>query len=383
MKKKIVHYRDKQVFKITENWLYYQFKNFSKYNHIYYSKEIINRNLFPEGKTKRVKSDFFLMDFILRIFRKIFKLNLILLFNLLIDNPILIHAHFGLDACLLIDQFKSISKIKPLFVSFYGFDAYLVPIDPFWKQRYQELFQRSTLCLAEGPVMAEKLKKLGCPKDKILIHKIGIEVEKYKFFQRNIEDKKIVKLIIAGRFVEKKGIIYALKLIKLLKKNRKKVSLTIVGDSDQFGTKTIEKKKISDYIKRNELEEDVVLTGFLSPEELLELSYLHHILLMPSVFAANGDAEGGHPVFLTEMALTGIPIIAFDHCDIKEIVVNNKTGILVDDKDINGLCAGVEKIITEKKFVERITKNARTLVEHDYNIQKQNKILENIYEKYS
>jgi len=111
--------------------------------------------------------------------------------------------------------------------------------------------------------------------------------------------------------VEKKGIIYALKAVKRLKRQNMKVLLTIVGDSDHLGTETIEKKKLLRYVSDNHLEEDVVFTGFLPPEKLLELSYDQHILLMPSVFAGNGDAEGGHPVFLTEMALTGIPIIAF------------------------------------------------------------------------
>ena len=64
------------------------------------------------------------------------------------------------------------------------------------------------------------------------------------------------------------------------------------------------------------------------------------------------------------MALTGIPIIAFNHCDIKEIVINNETGILVEEKDTEGLCKGVEKLISEKNLVDKITNNARILVEN-------------------
>ncbi len=52
--------------------------------------------------------------------------------------------------------------------------------------------------------MREKLIGLGCLPDKVVVHHIGIDPGKYEYGERKPDDE--IRLMVCGRFVEKKGI---------------------------------------------------------------------------------------------------------------------------------------------------------------------------------
>lgn len=226
--------------------------------------------------------------------------------------------------------------------------------------------------------MRDKLMSLGCPAEKIVIHHIGIKISDYEFRVRKPDGP--TRLLMCGRFVEKKGIPYAIEAFaRIRSKTNTDVRLTIVGDSDSHGKLTPEKVKIQNAINKHEVGDVITFTGYLSHDELLRTVYTHHIFLAPSVHASNGDAEGGFPVILTEVLATGMPVVGFSHCDIPELVQDDVSGFLVPERDVDALAERLTYLIEHPEIWQKMGQAGRAFVEENYNIDKLNDKLVEIY----
>jgi colanic acid/amylovoran biosynthesis glycosyltransferase len=293
------------------------------------------------------------------------------------DHPDVLHAHFGPSGYSLLPYASRLNI--PLVTSFYGADAYSFPEEiPCWRKRYCQLFRRGRLFLVEGPAMRSRLISLGCPPEKIIVHHIGIRPDTYDWRPRIPGSE--VRLMVCGRFVEKKGIPYAIEVLAQVRNRGKtRVHLTIVGDSDSHGTMTREKNRILDAIAQHGVAAAVTMTGYIPHDELLKALYDHCVLLVPSVHACNGDAEGGFPVILTEAAATGMPIVAFAHCDIPEIVHDGTSGFLVPERNVTAMADKVGHLIEHAEIWPAMGRAGRAHVEANYNINVLSERLFNIY----
>ncbi len=379
--RKVGHIINGPFLPLTETWLYTQVTEFESIKVKIYALYRENNEVFPFEGLRCLREDLSYYPLLFnRAWNKLFHCYPIFLFWLLKDKPDLLHAHFGPSGFCMLPFIKLLNI--PLITSFYGYDAYLLPENPSWKDRYRELFDRGKLFLAEGPAMKKKLINLGCPPKKVIVHHIGIEPERYKYNPRKISDDGIIRLLIVGTFIEKKGIPYAVKAFSEVKKRiNRPIHLTIVGDSNREGTLTDEKKKILVAINENNISEAITMTGYISHSELMRIAESHHIHLAPSVHASSGDAEGGFPVIITEMLATGMPILATDHCDIPEIVIDGKSGFLVPERDVDALAERLEYLVKHPEIWPEMGRYGRKFVEENYDINKLNDQLVNIYQK--
>ncbi len=375
---KVIHYSSSWG-AMTQNWIYNQVTGLSGISTKFYAIDRKNQHSFPFDNLRCIRDDLnYFPQFFNRAWNKLFGWCPQFLLWFLKDRPNLIHAHFGPCGWNVLPFAKWLNI--PLITSFYGADAYQFPQkQPCWHNRYKKLFKQGRLFLVEGPAMRKKLIELGCPQEKIIIHHIGIKLDRYEFRPRNANGE--IRLLVCGRFVEKKGIPYAIEALKRVRsKTRVEVTLTIVGDSDNKGTLTDEKRKILNSIEKHQVADAVTITGYIPHNELLRIAYDHHILVAPSIHASDGDAEGGFPVILTEMSATGMPTVAFNHCDIPQIIQNGKSGFLVPEKDVDALVERLIYIIEHPEICEKMGHSGRAHVEKNFDIDKLNDRLVQIYQ---
>jgi len=365
---------------LTQNWVYNQVLDLDKKVPIkFYAFTNENRDSFPLNNLQSLHDSLGNIPLLFnRIWNRLFHWYPQLLLWLWKDRPNLIHAHFGPDGCKFLPYAK-LSGI-PLITSFYGYDAYILPQKEMsWRKKYWKLFKQGRLFLAEGPAMREKLIEIGCPPEKIVIHHIGIELDKYDFHIRKPNSQ--VRLLVCGRFVEKKGIPYAVEALKrVISKTKADVRLTIVGDSSRRGAMTVEKKKILCAIEEHGIRDAVTLKGFVSHSDLLRIIYDHHILLAPSIHASDGNAEGGFPVILTEAQASGMPVVAFNHCDIPEIIQDGVSGFLAPEHNVNAFAEKLIYLIDNPEIWPKMGLAGRAYVEANYDIHKLNDRLIEIYQ---
>lgn len=377
---KVVHYKSCLGY-LTENWIYNQVAGLENKVLIkVYAIAQLNKDILPFNSVRSLRDD---LNYFPRLFNrawnKFFHRYPQFLLWLWKDTPNLVHAHFGPNGHYILPyvRFLNISLIT----SFYGSDAYcLQQKEPCWRNKYKTLFKHGRLFLAEGPAMRQQLIELGCPSEKVVIHHIGVKLEKYKFCDRKPNEE--IRLLVCGRFVEKKGILYAIEALKrVISKTKADIRLTIVGDSDSEGTLTDEKRNILDAIKKYEVGNAVTITGYVPHNELMKIVYSHHILLAPSVHASDGDAEGGFPVILTEVLATGMPVLAFDHCDIPEIIQDGVSGFLVSERDVDALTEKLIYLIEHPEIWPEMGRAGRAHVEANYDSNKLNDRLVEIYKQ--
>ncbi len=373
---KVVHYKS-SFLPITENWIYRQITGLDDVSVVFYAIACENEDSFPFENLRCLKENRNRLSlFYNRTWRRIFHRYPQFKKWLQEDKPDLVHAHFGSCGYNMLPYTRWLGI--PLITSFYGQDAYMLPRNPHWLKKYRKLFECGQLFLAEGPAMRRKLIQLGCPEEKIIVHHIGIKIEDYEFHARKPDNE--IRLMTCGRFVEKKGIPYAIEALKRLKsKFGDRISLTIVGDSDSAGTMTDEKRQIVNLIAKYKITDAVTITGYIPHDELMKIAKNHHIYLAPSVHAADGDAEGGFPVILTEIIATGMPVVAFDHCDMPEIIQDGKSGYLVPEKDVNAMTEKLEYMIEHPEIWLEMGKYGRQFVEEQFDIEVLNKRLVEIY----
>lgn len=290
----------------------------------------------------------------------------------------ILHSHWGDMAWR---DLPAAQKAKvPHVATFYGKDvSYLPQTKPKWARRYKELFAHISLVLCEGSHMGKCLERLGCSSNKIRVLHLGVEVDQIAFRPRRWNMAEPFRVLIAASFREKKGIPYALEAIGLLKREVKHIEITIIGDASKDPRSHPEKDKILNVLRRYRLESQTRMLGYQPYSVLFDEAYKHHLFISPSVTAADGDTEGGAPVTIIEMAATGMPIVSTTHCDIPEVVLHGKTGLLAPERDVEALCECLRWFVRNSEYWHQMLEAGRSHIEEEYDIRKQVQKLRNIY----
>ncbi len=294
-------------------------------------------------------------------------------------RPDIVHSHFGTTAWFnsLLLRFTSVKHV----VTFYGLDVNMIPKQqPKWIGRYHSLFKSADLFLCEGPHMIKQLIAMGCPKEKVKLQHLGIEVDKIAYHPRHWHNDEPLRILIAASFREKKGIPYALKALAELQQ-LVSLEITIIGDATPEPRSQSEKQKILTILEDSGLKEKTTLLGYQPYAVLFEEAYKNHIFISPSVTAADGDTEGGAPVSIIEMMATGMPVVSTTHCDIPEEVQYGIKDWLVPERNVTGLVNKLKWLIENANDWRTMLDIGRAHIEKEYDAKKQEQRLGEIYNK--
>jgi glycosyltransferase involved in cell wall biosynthesis len=87
----------------------------------------------------------------------------------------------------------------------------------------------------------------------------------------------------------------------------------------------------------------------------------------------------GMSLALLEAMACGLPVISTNVHGAVDLIRENKTGILVQKKDVKGLTEAIRYLICNPNEAKRIGQEAQKLVCRYYNFEKQVNITENLY----
>lgn len=381
MSKPVVAHSVNPFMFLTGSWLYTQIIKLNEFSSIVLTTKTINMDIFPFDRIYTTESLPKWRQIAEKSYRKIFKTYLAYWAKSCEQNNVkILHSHFGNSGWQDLGLAKKLSM--PHVVSFYGADMSRNPqADKRWYSRYHELFEKVNMVIVEGPYAKKTLIGLGCSPEKVVINRLGIDLERIVFKERKLLKNETVRILIAGTFTEKKGVPFAIEAFALSLKDQPNMRLTLVGDAKNNEEQRNEKRKIFGLIEKYDIREKVDWLGYISYHDLLKLSYSHHIFLVPSLTAKSGDTEGGSPVVLTEMVASGMPIIASNHADIPEIVVDGRNGMLFEEKNLDGLVDSLIEMARNPDQWKKMGLFGRKLVVVKFNAEKQAKKMEEIYHR--
>jgi len=360
----------------TLNWIYPQIKFAKKYKPYVLSQRRCNLKSYPHDLIfiSRPEKKSSHMSFFERLIRRLGFMpysDYSYFSNILkIYPPLLIQAHFGWEAYFALRLKENLNI--PLVTRFYGYDVGILPRIKLWKKRYKKLFEKGDLFIVEGKNMRKRLLEIGCKSSKIVIHNLGIDLEKIPYKKR-IFKKKEINVLIAASFKEKKGLEYAIKALAIAKENLKNICLniTIIGDGE-----------LKEYLHKlaNDLNLNINWLGYQSHNFFIKCLYRSDLFLSPSVEAGNGDTEGGAPVAIIEASASGLPVVSTFHADIPSVIINEVTGFLVKEKDSQSLAVVIERLVKNYRLRQLLGKKGSNFIRKNFDSKVQAKKLEKIYE---
>jgi len=279
----------------------------------------------------------------------------------------IIHCHFGPTGKEFL-FLKEVFKI-PYITKFYGYDvSSYVKND---RNAYKKLFEGGDLFLAISNYMRNRLIQLGCSQEKIIVHHMGIDLQKFRFTPRQLPSDGRIKILTIGRLVEKKGLNYSIEAIARAIQKYPNIEYKIVGDGPLRDT-------LNGLIDELGVQERIKLVGWKDSSEVRALMEEAHIFLLHSVTATNGDMEG-IPASLMEAQAVGLPVISTYHSGISELVQDGKSGFLVSEKDVDAFNERLSYLIEHPEEWPRLGRNGRRFVEEKYDNVPLSKKLEDIY----
>lgn len=201
------------------------------------------------------------------------------------------------------------------------------------------------------------------------IHTIcmGIDIPQHNKIKK-IQQQKIKGVCIAS-FIAVKGHSYLLQAIKTLKDNG------FIVDMDLFGSGEL-KDQLVKQCQQLQIDNQIHFMGNMEHNELLQQlgSNNYSFCCLPSLDLGNGLHEG-IPVSLIEAMAYKIPCISTDTGSINELIENEKTGLLVEDKNSHLLAQAIQNIIENQELREKIVDNAYNLIQQSFNAENNNQAL--------
>lgn len=281
-----------------------------------------------------------------------------------------IHAHFGPNGITAVNL-KSLGIAGKVLTTFHGDDVSRY-IKRHGKSVYDRLFAYGDLFLPVSEYWKNRLISLGCDSKKIIVHRMGIDTKKFHFSERRVCEGDPVRILSVGRFVEKKGYEYALKAVARTIEKHKNIEYIIVGDGPL-------RNEILSLAEELGIRDQVLHIEAADQETLLSIYQKAHFFLLPSVTAHNGDQEG-IPLVLMEAQAMGLPVIATHHSGIPEVVVDGKSGFLLDERDESAMAKKIEYLIRHPESWSGLGRTGRKIIEQSYNIVTLNRSLERIFQ---
>jgi colanic acid/amylovoran biosynthesis glycosyltransferase len=208
----------------------------------------------------------------------------------------------------------------------------------------------------------ELKQKFKIKPHQIRVMPLGIDLKKY-LFKPKTKLSKSLKLGIAARLVEYKGVDDLLKAGQLLKKRGQNFEIHIIGSGP-------DEKKLKNLVNKLEISKNVIWHGWLKGKSLINKLRTLDVYVAPYKTARDG-AKDSMTMILKEVMALGIPVVSTTNSAIPELMTHEKHGLLVPEKNPVALSSEIENLIENKKLKQRIVIQARKRIQKDFNLKNQ------------
>ncbi len=279
------------------------------------------------------------------------------LMDLKIDKNDTLICNFG-PVAIKAAAMKRFGKQFKLISVFHGHDmSAFLKSEP--RNVYEDVFRMSNKILCISNFWKNKLISLSCPSDKIIVLRMGVNTD---YFLPVKDPINSIRYLSVGRLVEKKGFEYSIRAFAECFSGDKSINYNIIGSGPLYS-------RLSNLIHSLGVADQIKLLGGLDTAEVVKLMREATVFVVPSVTAENGDMEG-LPVVLLEASSLELAIISTRHSGISEGLIDGKTGILVEERNIEQLKSAMLYLFENPMIRKQYGKNARIFIEKEFSLIK-------------
>jgi colanic acid/amylovoran biosynthesis glycosyltransferase len=266
-------------------------------------------------------------------------------------------ANYAITAFPIMDICKR--NNIPLIVHFHGWTAYRKSLLVKHEEDYKRMFAIASAVIVVSKDMYEQLQKLGCPKEKLTIIYYGFNDELFAYSDHSENDSTFLSV---GRFCDTKNPHLTILAFHQVLQSLPAAKLNMIGGDENLLNSCIQ------LVKSLKIEERVSFLGIKSPEEVALEMQKAIAFVQHSATTIEGEKEGT-PVSIIEAMASGLPVVATRHAGIPDVIIENESGLLCNEFDLNEMAQLMLKIANDKALNQRIGKNASDSVHHHFTME--------------
>lgn len=340
----------------TETFIYNRIKNFTRFN-----PQVICHQLdYP---------DYFHLDRIHAYTRekRTFQTLRHYIYQTLKKNNIrLLHVHFSVNGFVCLGPARKAGI--PLVTFFHGSDVYLFK-DIFFKLRLRHLLRTGDYFVVPCQDMKNNLLKMGGIESRIKVIYEGIDLKQFQIADWAHRDaQQTYTLLMIGRLIDVKGFIYGIEAFKLFYDKHKTGILNIIGDGE-----------LKPQLQQAAAEYPINFLGFLSQDEVARHVRASDLVVVPSIFSKYGNPDNC-PTTVKEAMACSVPVIGSRLAGIPEMICDEVNGLLFEQKNIPQIAQDMEYFFLNPDTRMRYGKEGRRIAIEKFEVHKQMRILETLYE---
>ncbi|HXV13604.1 MAG TPA: glycosyltransferase [Candidatus Krumholzibacteria bacterium] len=170
------------------------------------------------------------------------------------------------------------------------------------------------------------------------------------------------RIVAGGSLVEKKGLLYLVEAVALLRARGVSLRVELVGEGAQRGA-------LESAIARHALAQSVVLVGSMPHEHLVERMRTSAMVVLPCIETRGGYMDGIPNLLIESLALE-VPVISTPISGIPELVVDGETGLLVPPRDAAALASAIEALLRDPERARAMGRAGRARVETMFDLDR-------------
>ncbi|MBA7489544.1 Alpha-D-kanosaminyltransferase [subsurface metagenome] len=155
-----------------------------------------------------------------------------------------------------------------------------------------------------------------------------------------------------GRLEEGKGIMNFVKAIPLVLERQCNLKFFIGGYGPLY-------ESIKDQVRNNNLSEKVEMLNWLPHNKVVDYLNELKLIVLPSY-------SEGVPTIILEAMACGTPVLATSVGGIPDLIKDGETGFIMDSNSPGCIVENIERALRHPN-ISKITRNARSLIEEEYN----------------
>lgn len=236
----------------------------------------------------------------------------------------------------------------PLMVYFRGHDASKHELIEQHRDSYQQLFRQAAALVAVSQPIRQRLIAWGADPQRTYYSPSGVDCS---LFAPASFDNASPTFLFVGRFVEKKAPHLTLLAFAKALQTCPEIRLRMIGDGPLEGP-------CRDLAQGLGIGDAVTFMGsqphaVVVKEMRRAWAYVQH-----SLTAKSGDSEG-MPIAILEAGACGLPVISTRHAGIPDAVLHEKTGLLVEERDVDGMAEYIKLLANDRKQAQILGRAAR------------------------
>jgi glycosyltransferase involved in cell wall biosynthesis len=275
-------------------------------------------------------------------------------------------AEYGTTAVGILPVCKKLNI--PLITHFHGADASVHSVLRDNQQNYRDVFNYSKAVIAVSKVMLDKLRSIGSPTNNIVLNTYGPN-KIFNELQPTYSEKKFIGI---GRFVDKKAPYYTILAFDKVLKKHPEAKLKLAGDGPLLATC----KNLSKHLN---IDKNIDFLGIITPEDFKNELLSARAFVQHSITAENGDMEGA-PLAVLESSSAGLAVISTIHAGIPDVIINEETGLLVDEHDVDGMAKNMIRVLDDINIARTLGEKGKKRISENFSMKKHiSKLEELIY----